>query len=148
MTAEDIVMVIDKPHFIVKLHTTLLEVDLKEGVKKELEDVIEARPSLRESLGLLLQSIIPLDVRLKDIRSASVDKKGHVKLDIPHRRDITIPLEPNESRRLVEKLNELIPIEKERAIRDLEEAQKEEKEFEPKRTEFEAESYKERAGRV
>jgi hypothetical protein len=148
MTAEDIVMVIDKPHFIVKLHTTLLEVDLKEGVKKELEDVIEAKPILRESLGLLFQTIVPLDVRLKDIRSASVDKKGYVKIDIPHRKDITIPLKPDESRRLVDKLNELIPIEKERAIRDLEEAQKEGKEFEPKRAEFEAEAYRERVGRV
>jgi hypothetical protein len=148
MATEDIVMVIDKPHFIVKLHRTLLEVDLKEGVKKELEDVIESKPILRESLGLLFQTIIPLDVRLRDIRSVKVDKKGNVKIDIPHRRDIAIPLKPNESKRLVEKLNELIAVEKERAIRDSEEAQKTEKEFQPERAEFEAEAYKGRAGRV
>jgi hypothetical protein len=114
MTTEDIVMVIDKPHFIVKLHTTLLEVDLKEGVKKELEDVAEANPILKGSLGFLFQNIIPLDVPLKDIESVELDKKGQVKIVIPHRKDITIPLEPDESKKLISKLNELIPIEKQR----------------------------------
>jgi hypothetical protein len=147
MGNKDPVMVIDKPHFVVKLHETLLEVDLKEGVKKELEDVVEAKPILRETLGFLFQTVMPLDVRLKDIKSVNVDEKGRVKVVIPHRRDIVIPLKANESKRLVEKLNELIPIEKERAIRELEEAQKSEKEFERKRAEFETEVYKER-GRV
>ena len=147
MGNKDPVMVIDKPHFVVKLHETLLEVDLKEGVKKELEDVVEAKPILRETLGLLFQTVIPLDVHLKDIKSVNVDEKGRVKVVIPHRRDIVIPLKANESKRLVEKLNELIPIEKERAIRELEEAQKSEKEFERKRVELETEAYKER-GRI
>jgi hypothetical protein len=147
MGNKDPVMVIDKPHFVVKLHETLLEVDLKEGVKKELEDVVEAKPILRETLGLLFQTVIPLDVHLKDIKSVNVDEKGRVKVVIPHRRDIVIPLKANESKRLVEKLNELIPIEKERAIRELEEAQKSEKEFERKRAEFGTEAYKER-GRI
>jgi len=148
MTVEDTVMVIDKPHFIVKLHKALLEVDLKEGVKKELEDVLEAKPGLRKSLGFLFQTIVPLDIPLKNIKSANVDKQGHVKIVVPSRRDIAIPLEPNESKRLVEKLNELIPIEKERAIQEIREAQKSEKEFEPKRTEMEAEAYRERTGRI
>jgi hypothetical protein len=39
-----------------------------------------------------------------------------VNITIPHRRDIHIPLEPLEAERLVEKMNELIPIEKERRI--------------------------------
>jgi hypothetical protein len=147
MGNKDPVMVIDKPHFVVKLHETLLEVDLKEGVKKELEDVAEAKPILRETLGFLFQTVIPLDVHLKDIKSVNVDEKGRVKVVIPHRRDIVIPLKANESKRLVEKLNELIPIEKERAIRELEEAQKSEKEFERKRAELETEVYKER-GRI
>jgi hypothetical protein len=144
MGNKDPVMVIDKPHFVVKLHETLLEVDLKEGVKKELEDVVEAKPILRETLGFLFQTVIPLDVHLKDIKSVNVDEKGRVKVVIPHRRDIVIPLKANESKRLVEKLNELIPIEKERAIRELEEAQKSEKEFERRRAELEPEVYKER----
>jgi len=146
--AEDVVMVIKKPHFAVKLHKTLLEVDLKEGVKKELEDVLEARPILQESLGFLFQTIIPLDVPLKDIDSVKVDKKGQVKITIPSRKDIAIPLKPNESKRLVEKMNELIPIEKEKAIRDLEESEKARKELEQKLAQAEAEARRVRMGRA
>jgi hypothetical protein len=112
MTTKDIVLEIKKPSFTVKLHPDLLEVDLKKGLKKELEDVLEAKPILRDSLGLLFQTAVPLDVPLKDIESATVDKKGQVKIVIPHRKDIVIPLKKTESRRLVNKLNELIPVEK------------------------------------
>ena len=114
MPAEDLVMAIDKPNFKVKLHRSLLEVDLKEGVKKELEDVVEANPILRGSLGFLFQTVIPLDVPLKNIESVELNEKGQVKIVIPNRRDINIPLEPDESKKLIDKLNELIPIEKQR----------------------------------
>ena len=119
-------MTIDKPHFVVKLHEDVLEVDLKEGAKKELEDVVEARPILRESLGILFQTIIPLDVALSAIESAEVDDKGRLKVVIPLRRDIIIPLEFDESTRLAEKMNELIPLaklkeaERERRLEELE----------------------------
>lgn len=113
MTTKDLVMVIDKPQFTVKLHQSLLELDLKEGVKKELEEVVEANSLLRGSLGYLFQNVIPLDVLLKDIESVNQDE-GNVKISIPRRRDITIPLDPVESEELVAKLHELIPIEKQR----------------------------------
>jgi hypothetical protein len=116
MTAEDLVMVIDKAHFIVKLHSNLLEVDLKEGVRKHIEDFVEANPTLRGTLGTLFQFAIPLDVPLKDIQSVKLDDKGQVKIVIPHRRDLTIPLEREDAQKLINKLNELIPIEKEREI--------------------------------
>jgi hypothetical protein len=114
MTTEDLVMVIDKAHFIVKLHPNLLEVDLKEGTRKKLEDFVEANPTLRGTLGTLFQTVIPLDVPLKDIESVKLDDKGQVKIIIPHRRDLTIPLEQDEAQKLIDKLNELIPIEKQR----------------------------------
>ena len=114
MDSEDLVMVFDKPHFIVKLHQTLLEVDLKEGLRKKLEDFVESNPHLRESLGVLFQTVIPLDVQLKNIESVGLNEKGHVKIVIQHRRDITIPLEKDEAEKLADKLNELIPIEKEK----------------------------------
>jgi len=143
MTTEDLVMVIDKPHFVVKLHKTLLEVDLKKGMRKELEDVLEARPGLRESLGFLFQTIIPLDVPLKDIESVKVNKKGQVKITTPLKKDIVIPLQSNESKRLVEKLNELIPIEKERDLRDLKAAEKAAAEEERRRARAYAEERRE-----
>jgi len=145
---DEMVMVIDKEHFIVKLHTSLLEVDLKGGARKKLEDAIESHPRLRESIGLLFQTIVPLDVPLKDIEAAVVDKKGYTKIVIPRRRDLTIPLEPDESKRLVEKLNELIPVEKARAAQELRDEQKYEKELEPAREDIESEEYRTRAGRI
>jgi len=144
MMTEDTIMVIDKPHFKVKLHKTLLEVDLKKGIKKELEDVLEAKPLLRENLGFIFQTIIPLDVRLRDIESVQVDKKGQVKVAVPHRRDIVIPLEPSEAKRLVDKMNELIPIEKEQAIRELQESAEARKELELKLATREAKIYRAR----
>jgi hypothetical protein len=139
MATEDVVMVFDKPHFTVKLHKTLLEVDLKEGIKKELEDALEAKPKLRENLGFLFQTIIPLDVPLRNVQSVNVDKKGQVKIVIPSRKDIVIPLAPDESQRLVEKMNELVSVEKERAVRDLQESKKTRRAFEPERAETERE---------
>jgi len=127
MNDEAIVMTIDKPHFIVRLHPTQLEVDIKDGARQELEKLLEAKPAFRDSVGLLFQNVVPLDVRLRDIRSVGLDEKGRVKIDIPRRKDLTIPLDQEESKRLIDKLNELIPPEKERAMKDAEEAKKTEK---------------------
>jgi len=119
MTKEEPILTIIKPHFTVKLHPSLLEVDLNKGVKKELEDAIESAGLVRDSVGLLFQTVVPLDVQLKDIETAKTNKQGHVKITIPHRRDITIPLEPEESQKLLEQMSELIPKEKEKAARQL-----------------------------
>jgi len=115
--SKKLVLFLDKPHFQVKLHPDVLEVDLKEGARKELEDLAEARPFLRDSLGWLFQTIIPLDVHLYQIEEVTTDKKGQLQIKIPGRRDIHIPLEPSEARQLIDKLNELIPVEKEKALR-------------------------------
>ncbi len=106
------VLVIDRPHFEVKVHSDVLEVNLKEGVKKEIERLAEARPILQETLGWMFQTIIPLNVRLLEIERAEVDAGGKVSLVIPNRRDLHIPLDPTDGRRLVDKLNQLIPVEK------------------------------------
>ena len=124
MNDEDIVMTIDKLHFTVKLRATQLEVDIKDGARQELEKLLEAKPAFRDSVGLLFQTLVPVDVRLRDIRSIGLDEKGRVKIDIPRRKDLTIPLDQEESKRLIDKLNELIPPEKERALKDAEEAKK------------------------
>ena len=133
MSDEDIVLQIDKPQYTVRLHSTFLEVDLKEGARKQLEKLLEANPGFRDSVGLLFQTVVPVDVRLRDIRSVGLDKKNRIKIDVPHRKDITIPLDEKESKLLLDKLNELIPPEKERAIRDAEEARRTERGFEPTR---------------
>jgi len=116
MSTEDLIMVIDKPLFTIRLHQNLLEVDLKEGAKKKLEDFVEANPTLRGSLGFLFQSVVPLDVALKDIESVEQDEKGRIKIAIPRRKDISIPLEPNESEKFIGTLKELVLAEKKREI--------------------------------
>jgi hypothetical protein len=110
------VFMLDKPHFQVKLHSDMLKVDLKDGARREIEKLAEARPALRDTLGWMFQTIIPLDVHLWEIEKVTVEASGKVNITIPHRRDIHIPLEPLEAERLVEKMNELIPIEKERRV--------------------------------
>ncbi len=116
LSEKPVLLLLDKPHFQVKLQSDILKVDLKEGARHELEKLAEARPALRDTLGWMFQTIIPLDVKLWEIEKVHADPSGKVQIVIPHRRDIHIPLDPSESRRLVEKLNELIPLEKERAI--------------------------------
>lgn len=148
MKTEDMVMVIDKPHFIVKLHKTLLEVDLKEGIRKKLESALESNPKVRESLGFLFQTIIPLDVPLRNIQDVHVDMDGRVKVVIPERKDITIPLESNESEKLVEKMKELIAVEKEKALHKDEESAKAKRETEPGRARMQRDTYSGKMARV
>ena len=109
-------MLIERPHFEVKLHSDTLEVNLKEGVRKEIEKLAEARPLLQETLGWVFQTIIPLNVRLWEIERAEVDAGGKVNLKIPHRRDLNIPLDHDDGQKLVDKLNQLIPVEKAREL--------------------------------
>ncbi len=94
--------------------SNMLKVDLKDGARSEIEKLAEARPALRDTIGWMFQTIIPLDVHLYEIEKVTVDGSGKVNITIPHRRDIHIPLEPLEAERLVEKMNELIPVEKDR----------------------------------
>jgi len=106
------ILVFDKSKFVVRLHEDLLEVDLKEGAKKEVEDVVEANPTLRKTLGFALQTVFPSDVELCEIECVEVDDNGQCRMVIPHHKDIILPLEPNESKVLAEKLDELIPFAK------------------------------------
>ena len=139
MTSE-IVMVIEKPYLTVKLHERLLEVDFADGLRRELEGALEANTALRETLGYLLQAAIPLDVALRDIDSARVDKNGHVKVAIPFRKDLIIPLGPTDSKRLVEKLDQLIPADKARAVREMRESEARKKALEAQRGRVEGET--------
>jgi len=111
---EDPILVIDKPDFVVRLHKDLIEVDLKEGGKEKLEDAIEKAPLLRKTLGFVLQSTIPSDVELCDIKSCEVDVKGQLKLVIPRHVDVVLPLGVDDANRLAWELRDLIPLAKTR----------------------------------
>ena len=114
MPDQPVVYLVDKPHFDVKLLPDMLKVDLKEGVRGELDKLVGNRTALRDTLGWMFQTIVPLDVHLWQIEKVTTDASGKVNIVVPHRRDIHIPLEPLEAEKLVEKMNELIPIEKQR----------------------------------
>ena len=111
---KDPILVIDKPDFVVRLHKDLIEVDLKEGGKAKLENAIEKDPLLRKTLGFVLQTTIPSDLELCDIKSCEVDDKGQLKLVIPRHVDIVLPLGIEDANRLAYELKDLIPLAKTR----------------------------------
>ena len=112
-----VIMEIDKPHFTVKLYDYMLQVDLKDSVKNEIErHVHENNLILQKTIGHVLSMFIPLHVRLSEIDSVDMDKTGKVIINLPRHRVINIPLEPEDGRKLANKLNELVPKEKEREV--------------------------------
>jgi len=115
---KDPILVIDKPDFVVRLHKDWIDVDLKEGGKAKLEDAIEKDPLLRKTLGFVLQTTIPSDVELCDIKSVEVDDKGQLKLVIPRHVDIVLPLGIDDANRLAYELKDLIPLAKTRKKAD------------------------------
>ncbi len=112
MPEKPVVLHLDKPDFEVKLHSDALEVNLKEGARKEIEKLAEARHSLSSTIGWVFQTIIPLNVPLWQIDKVEAEPGGRVNLVIPHRRDLHIPLDPAEAQNLKDKLSQLIPVEK------------------------------------
>jgi hypothetical protein len=111
---QNLIMEIDKKNFSVMLYENLLKVEPKKSIVHQLEEALENKPILKDTLGEILHIFAPLHIRLSQIDKASVDKKGNVRLVIPQHRHVTIPLSPMESKKLVDKLNELIPKEKEK----------------------------------
>lgn len=116
MPETDVILEIDHPHFVIKLYEDLLKIDLKGSFRGRVEEAFENTPILKETIGGILGLFAPLHVRLSDIDSARIEKTGKVKIVLPRRRDITIPIEAKEARRLVDKLNELIPVAKQREL--------------------------------
>ena len=109
---KDPILVIDKPDFVVRLHKEWIDVDLKAGGKAKLERLLEKDPLLSKTIGYVLQSKIPSDVELCDIKSVEVDGKGQLKLVIPRHVDIVLPLGVDDANRLACELKDLIPLAK------------------------------------
>jgi hypothetical protein len=103
------VLEVENPHFTIRLYENLLRIDVKGSFKNEIEEALENKPVLKETIGGLLSMFVPLHIRLSDIDSVCMDETGKVKISLQHRRDIIIPLEHKDARKLVDKLNQLIP---------------------------------------
>jgi len=103
------VMQVDDPHFTIKLSDSLLIIDLKGSFKNDLEEAIENKPVLKETIGKILGIFVPLHIRVSDIDSVHLDKNGKIEVSLPYHRDIVIPLEHKEdAEKLFENLNQLV----------------------------------------
>jgi hypothetical protein len=111
------VLRIDKPHFTVRVYEDRLRIDLKGTAKNNIEEALENKPVLKETIGSILGMFVPLHVHLSEIDSVNMDENGKVVLKIPRHRDVVIPLEPEDAKRLVDKLNQLIPRAKDKELR-------------------------------
>jgi len=103
-----LVLEIDRPHFTVRLYENLLRIDLKGSFKNEIEEALENKPVLKETVGGVLGIFVPLHIRLRDMRSVNVDETGKVRINLSLHRDIDIPLEREDGKRLADELNQLI----------------------------------------
>jgi hypothetical protein len=123
------VIEVDDPHFTIKLSDSLLIIDLKGSFKNDLEEAIENKPVLKETIGKVLGIFVPLHIRVSDIDSVHLDKKGEIKISLPHHRDIVIPLEHKEdAEKLFENLNQLVSKVEAEKIREIKARRRAEKE--------------------
>jgi len=76
--------------------------------KNEIEEALENKPVLKETIGRMLSIFVPLHIRVSDIDSVHLDGTGKINVDLSNHRDIVIPLERKEdAEKLFEKLNQL-----------------------------------------
>ena len=109
MARTNIVFKVEDPHFTIRLYEDLLKIDLKGSFKNELEEALENKPVLKETIGKVLGIFVPLHVHLGDIDSVRMDETGKVKLNLSNHRNIVIPFEDkDDAEKLVEKLNQSI----------------------------------------
>lgn len=104
-----IVFEVENPHFTIRLYDDLLKVDLKGSFKNEIEEALENKPVLKETIGNLLGIFVPLHIRLGEINSVNMDETGKIKVSLSYHRNIVIPFERKEdAAKLLEKLNQSI----------------------------------------
>jgi hypothetical protein len=111
-----VILEIDEQNFTIRLYESMLKIDLKGGTKNRIVEALENKPVLRETIGTILGMFTPLHIRISDIDSAYLEETGKVRIVLPHHRDIVIPLKPDEAKKLVNKLAELIPEEKRKKL--------------------------------
>ena len=102
-------MDVEDPLFTIRLYENLLKIDLKGNFKNEIEEALENKPVLKETVGRVLGIFVPLHIPISNIDSVDMDKAGKIKVSLSHHRDIIIPLEHKEdAEKIVKELNQLI----------------------------------------
>jgi hypothetical protein len=103
------ILEVKNPHFIIKLSDDLLKIDLKGSFKNEVEEALEHKPILKETVGKILGIFVPLHILVSEIDSVHMDESGKITINLHYHRKAVIPLEHKENaQKLVEKLNQLI----------------------------------------
>lgn len=108
MPKNTVVLEVEDPHFTIKLYDNLLKIDVKGSFKNEIEEALENKPVLKETVGRMLGLFVPLHIHVGDLDSVHMNEAGKIKVELSHHRSIVIPLESKvDAEKLVEKLNEL-----------------------------------------
>lgn len=103
------VLKIENPHFTITLYENFLKIDLKGSLKNEIEEALENKPVLKETLGHILGIFVPLHISVSEITSVSMEETRKIKISIRHHRDVVLPLERKEdAEKLLEKLNQAV----------------------------------------
>jgi len=103
------VLKVENPHFTIKLSEDILKIDLKGSFKNRIEEAIENKPVLKDTVGRILGIFVPLHIRVSEIDSVKMDETRKVKINLSYHRNITIPFENKENaQKFVQKLNQLI----------------------------------------
>jgi predicted ribosome quality control (RQC) complex YloA/Tae2 family protein len=122
------ILEVKSPHFTIKLSDDLLKIDLKGSFKNEVEEALEHKPVLKESIGRILGIFVPLHIHVSEIDSVHMDETGKITVNLHHHRNVVIPLEHKENaEKLVEKLNQLISKARTEKIRENAEEKRAEK---------------------
>jgi hypothetical protein len=109
MPIANVVLEVEDPHFTIRLYENLLKIDLKGSFKNELEEALENKPILKETIGRVLGIFVPLHIPISDIDSVHMDETGKIKISLSHHRSIILPFENKQDAvTLMEKLNQLI----------------------------------------
>jgi len=109
MPEEGLVLEVENPHFVIRLYEDLLKIDLKGSFKNEVEEALENKPVLKETIGSVLGIFVPLHIRLSEVESVDLDETGKIKLILSYHRNVVIPFERKEdAEKLTEKLKQLI----------------------------------------
>ncbi len=122
MPEKNAVLEFEDEHHIIRLYDNLLRIDLKGSFKNEIEEALENKPILKETIGSLLGVLIPLHIRLLDIKSVHLNDTGKIKINLPFHRNIVITIERKNAEKLVNELTQLISrakkLELERTIKE------------------------------
>ena len=120
MARTNLVFKVEDPHFTIRLSDDQLKIDLKGNFKNELEEALENKPVLKETIGRVLGIFVPLHIQLSDVDSVHMDETGKIKVSLSHHRDIVIAYERKEdAETLVEKLNQLISCAETKKIQEI-----------------------------